>query len=957
MNFPRDRSIVDWPLRPPRPPRRQHRLFLIAVLGLLVLSVGTALSYYVDALWFDSLGYVAVFWKTLNIQATVFVVFAGLTFAGLYGSFLAFKPDRLNDITGGTILINGQPLQLPVEPVLRLIALAAALVVALVTGARMTADWTTFALYWYGGGAAAPAGADAVPVDPIFGRPLPFYLFTLPVWSMLTGWLTTLALMACAIAFFFIVVTGGTRIISRGRAGSGTVAWRGLSISFAALLLALAARVYLSRFDRLFTDRVLFTGVTYTDAHVTLTGSLILAVALTLGAAVAIVNAVAAPRLRWLVAAVVPAGVCLLGITLLSWYTSTFIVKPNELVRERPYIAHNIEMTRWAFGLNRIEGRAFPAESGIEAIDLRNNLATIQNIRLWDWRALQDTLRQIQEIRTYYDFPDIDIDRYTVDGSVRQMMLAVRELSIEKLPESSRNWINEKLIYTHGYGVTMNPVNGFTPEGLPDLLLADMPVRSTVAGLKVTRPEVYFGEMTNSDVYVRTRQKEFNYPQGESNSLTSYEGTGGIVIGGFFRRLLIAIDRGDVGKLPFSDDVTAESRLLMRRNIRDRVEALAPFLTFDPDPYIVVGEDGRLSWMIDGFTTSDSFPYSRHYRLNRQPINYLRNSVKAIVDAYDGATTFYVFDQDDPIIAAYRAVFPTLFKDAAAMGKDLRSHVRYPELMLELQAMVYGLYHMTVPEVFYNREDLWSVATEVRLDERRQQSQQPIEPNFVLMKLPGEQAIEFVEILPFTPSNRNNLIGWMAGRSDEPNYGKLAAFDFPKSRLVNGPLQIEAQIDQNPQLSSQLTLWNQQGSHVRRGTLIVMPVGRGLLYAEPIYLQAERSPMPELRVVVLALQDRLAYGPTFDAALGALFGNAASALTGAGVSGAAAAERGAPAAGRADREAQAPAVSDESDALITEAARSLTDYQRLTAEGKLAEAGQKLEQLKRALDELQRRQR
>jgi uncharacterized membrane protein (UPF0182 family) len=958
MNFPRDRSIVDWPSRPPHSGRRGHRLFLLAVLGVLVLSAGTALSYYVDALWFDSLGYRSVFWKTLNIQATVFALFAVLTFAALYGAFLAFKPDRLNDITGGTILINGQPLQLPVEPVLRLIALAAAVMVALVTGASMTADWMTFALYWYSGAAATQAGANLPPPDPIFGRLLPFYLFTLPAWQMLTGWLTTLALMACAIALFFIVITGGTRLISRGRAAPATGAWRGLSISFAVLLLTLAARVYLSRFDRLFTDRVLFTGVTYTDGHVTLTGSIILAVALALGAAMALVNAVAAPRLRWLVAAVVPAGVCLLGISLASWYVSTFIVKPNELVRERPYIAHNIEMTRWAFGLNRIESRAFPADNGIDAVDLANNKATVQNIRLWDWRALQDTLRQIQEIRTYYDFPDIDIDRYVIGGTVRQVMLAARELSIEKLPESSRNWINEKLIYTHGYGVTMNPVNGFTAEGLPELLLRDMPVRSTVADLKVTRPEIYFGEMTNSDVYVRTRQQEFNYPQGEKNSLTSYQGTGGIAIGGFFRRLLIAIDRGDVGKLPFSDDITAESRLLMRRNLRERVEALAPFLTFDPDPYLVVGEDGRLSWMIDAFTTADTFPYSRHYRLGRQSINYLRNSVKAVVDAYDGTTTFYVFDRDDPIIAAYRAIFPALFRDGDAMGKDLRRHVRYPELMLELQATVYGLYHMTVPEVFYNREDLWSVATEVRLDERRQQSQQPIEPNFVLMKLPGEQTIEFVEILPFTPSNRNNLIGWMAGRSDEPNYGKVAAFDFPKSRLVNGPLQIEAQIDQNPQLSSQLTLWNQQGSHVRRGTLIVMPVGRGLLYAEPIYLQAERSPMPELRIVVLALQDRLGYGPTFDAALGALFGNAASALTGggaiSGVAAAAPAERGAGAAARADQGTE-PA-GDKGDALIAEAARSLADYQRLTAEGKLAEAGQKLEQLKRALDELQRRQ-
>jgi uncharacterized protein len=963
MNFPRDRSIVDWP--PPRPPQRRIRLFVIAALGILLLSGGTALSYYVDALWFDSLGYIDVFWRTLNVRATVFALFAGLTFVALYGAFLAFKPARLNDISGGTILINGQPLQLPVEPVLRLMALGAALVVALATAAGIAANWTMLALYWYGGGRIASTPSGSPPqVDPIFGRELPFYLFTLPAWQLLIGWLTTLAVIACGIAIFFIVVTGGTRMLSRGRATPGTSAWRGLSISFGVLLLTVAARVYLGRFDRLFTDRVLFTGVTYTDDHVTLTGSLVIAIALALGAAMAFVNAVAAPRLLWLVAAVVPAGLSTVVVTIVSWYVSSFIVKPNELVRERPYIAHNIEMTRRAFGLSNIESRPFPAESGIDAIDLANNQETIQNIRLWDWRALQDTLRQIQEIRTYYDFPDIDIDRYMVDGTSRQMMLATRELSIEKLPDSSRNWINEKLIYTHGYGVTMNSVNGFTPDGMPALVLSDMPVRSTLPGIKVTRPEIYFGELTNTDVYVRTRQQEFNYPQGETNSVTSYEGTGGIAIGGFFRRLLIALDRGDLGKLPFSDDVTADSRLLMRRNIRERVATLAPFLIFDPDPYIVVGADGRLSWMLDAFTTSDTFPYSRHYRLDRNSINYIRNSVKAVVDAYDGTTTFYVFDRDDPIVAAYRGLFPALFKDADTMPADLRRHVRYPELLLELQAMVYGLYHMTAPEVFYNREDLWTVASEVRLNERREQSTQPIDPNFVLMKLPGEKDVEFVEILPFTPANRNNLIGWIAARSDEPHYGKLAAYEFPKTRLVDGPLQIEARIDQNPQLSSQLTLWNQQGSRVLRGALIVMPVGRALLYAEAVYLQAERSPMPELRIVVLAMQDRLAYGPTFESALTALFGNAASTLTaqsggGSGVSGApaASAERGSATAAQADRASETGATSAEIEALVTEAARNLAEYQRLTADGKLGEAGQKLEQLKRALEELQRRQR
>jgi uncharacterized membrane protein (UPF0182 family) len=801
------------------------------------------------------------------------------------------------------------------------------------------AEWPTLALYWY----APAAGAAA---DPIFGRPITFYLFTLPAWHLITGWLLTLAVMSCIVAIFFVVVTGGTQMIGRRRAAVPSRSpWRGLSIAIAALLLVLASRVYLGRFDRLFQDQTIFAGVTYTDAHVTLAGMLVVAAALVAGAAIALLNAVARPRLVWLAASVVPALVSYFVVGILGWYVSSFIVKPNELVREQPYIAHNITMTREAFALNRIAQSPFPADGGIEALDAANNQATLQNIRLWDWRALQDTLRQIQEIRTYYDFPDIDIDRYDVGGTSRQMMLAARELNIEKLPESSRNWINEKLIYTHGYGVTMNPVNGFTPEGLPTLVLSNMPVQSTIPGFSVTRPEIYFGELTNTDIYVKTRQKEFNYPQGETNNETSYEGDGGIRLGGFLRRLVIAFDRGDITKLPFSDDISPDSRLLMRRNITERIETLAPFLNFDPDPYVVVSDEGRIFWMVDGYTKADTYPYARHYLLNREAINYMRNSVKVVIDAYNGATTFYVFDSADPVIAAYRGIFPSLFQDASAMPPGLRKHIRYPELLLKLQAAVYGLYHMTDPSVFYNREDLWTIASEVGMGNQRQQATQVMEPNFVLMTLPGERAPEFIEILPFTPANKNNLIGWIAGRSDGEHYGSALVYDFPKTRLVDGPLQVEARIDQNAQLSGQLSLWNQQGSHVRRGSLIVMPIGRGLLYAEPIYLQAERSPMPELRLVVLALQDRLAYGPTFEAAMAGLFGGAPSTTTAAPQ---------APAPAPRAPEAAPPPVND-AGGLISAASRDLADYQRLTAEGKLGEAGKKLEDLKQKLDRLSSR--
>jgi hypothetical protein len=936
---------IDWP--PQHRPRRFGRFILIALVALLFLSAGTTLSYYVDALWFGTLGFSDVFWRTLDLQAVTFLAFSAATFIILYAAFLLLKPERL-ELTSGPILINGQPLRLPVEPVLRLIGLGGSAVIAVLTGLGMMSDWSVFALYWYGGSSAAGAAT----LDPVFNRPLSFYFFTLPAWGLLAGWFTTLAVVVCGAAVFFAVVTGGTRALAARKTAGETPALRGVSATFSLVLLAFAAQVYIGRFDRLFEDHDIFAGVSYTDAHVTIAGLTIVAIALVIGAAVAAINAVQAPKLRWLIAAATPAAVCYVAMGLVGWYVDSFIVKPNQLTKETPFIARNIEATRDAYALNRITQEAFPADTSLEAVDAPHNQETLQNIRLWDWRALQDTLRQIQEIRTYYDFPDIDIDRYKIDGTVREMMLAARELNVDRLPQSSRNWINDKLIYTHGYGITMNPVNGFTPEGLPALTLGNMPVQSTTPDINLKRPEIYFGQLTNADVYVKTRQKEFNYPQGETNNLTSYEGAGGIPIGGFLRRMLIALDRGDISKLPFSDDVTPDSRLLMRRNIRERIQTLAPFLTLDPDPYVVV-DNGRLFWMMDGFTTSDTYPYARSYRLDADTVNYMRNSVKIVVDAYDGSVTFYVFDDADPIIAAYRSLFPSLFKNRSEMPASLQKHVRYPELMLKLQAAVYGLYHMTDPEVFYNREDLWTVASEVGMNEQREQAQQMMEPNFVLMKLPGEQATEFVEILPFTPSNRNNLIGWIAGRSDDAHYGTAVVYDFPKTKLVDGPLQIEARIDQNAQLSGQLSLWNQQGSHVRRGNLIVIPVGHALLYAEAIYLQAERSPMPELRIVVLALQDRLVYGSTFESAMASLFGGAPSTLNSAPVSSPSAPAP--PAANARPGAAPAPPSSVDTTSLINDAARDLADYEHLTADGKLGEAGQKLESLKQKLDELQRR--
>jgi uncharacterized protein len=930
---------INWPTRK-HPPRGRIILTLILVVILAIFLGGrTAISYWVDLLWFRSLGYGEVFWKTLVLQWVIFAAFFAATFLILYAAYRLLRLTHRNDLPQDhTIYLAGRPITLSVKPVLGVVAIVGSLLVAAATGGAMAAEWPTWALWRY-----APQAGGGI-VDPFLSRPLNFYLFTLPAWHLAAGWLLTMTVLICGAALVFLLITGGTRALTGENRGLYDAApWRGISIGGGLLLLAIALRVYLSRFDLLLDHHTIFDGVNYTGAHVLFTGKLVICVALVLGALIALGNALRPPRGGLLIAAILPVVICYPLVGVVDWYVTNFVVKPNQLVRERPFIVHNIEMTRQAYGLDRFTQREFPAETTPDAAEPAQNQATLQNIRLWDWQALRDTLRQIQEIRTYYDFPDIDIDRYQFDGSLHEVMLAARELNVDKLPESSRNWINDKLIYTHGYGITMNPVNGFTPEGLPTLILSNMPVQSTVSSLNVTRPEIYFGEQSNTDVYVKTRQQEFNYPQGQANNLASYEGTGGIEIGGFLRRVVLAFERGDLGKLPFSDDVTPESRLLMRRRISDRVQALAPFLIFEQDPYIVLDDDGRLSWIIDAFTASDNYPDSTHSTLGDQQLNYMRNSVKAVIDAYNGSVTFYVFDATDPIIAAYERIFPTLFKDASAMPQGLRKHVRYPETLLKLQADVYGLYHMTDPEVFYNREDQWTVATEVGMSAEGEQATLELQPNFVLMKLPGESGVEFVEILPFTPVNRNNLIGWIAARSDGAHYGTAEVYDFPKTRLVDGPLQVEARIDQNPQLSGQLTLWNQQGSHVRRGSLLVIPVGRALLYAEPIYLQAERSPMPELRLVVLALQDRLAYGPTFEAALSSLFGGAESSLTANG----APSPAPAPATG-----VQAAQPAADLNALIEEASRDFSDYQRLTAQGKLGEAGQKLAELKTVLDRL-----
>jgi uncharacterized membrane protein (UPF0182 family) len=928
---PRTTEIID--VGPPK--RRRLKIWIVVAAVLLLFSLSRIISIYISALWFASLGYSPVYWYVFKAKLGLFFGSAILTALLLAATFLLFQ--RLFGAYAfekRTIVLNNQPFQFSPAKFIRPLGWFIAALVGLVYGLKLKEHWRQFALYWN----QAPTNV----YDPIFGKPLSFYLFELPFYDLLNSWLLGVTFIVLVAAVLYSLLGLPQTVLKPSVRWSSGAAFRGVCCALALFLLVLSWRTYLSRFPFLWEDHATFSGVTYTEAHYTLPALLLVCIALIIAAVILLVNAFAVRRFSLLlIALALPVAVYVIGVVLVPSYVQSFIVKPNELDRESPYIGYNIEWTRRGFGLDQVELRDFEAENSTAALDLPNNRESLENIRLWDWRALQDTLRQIQAIRTYYDFPDVDVDRYVIGGQTRQMMIAPREINDVKLPSSSRNWINERLIYTHGYGVTMNSANGFTPEGLPQFVLSNMPVESKAPEIKVTRPEIYFGELTDRYVYVKTKQNEFDFPQGDTNAVTTYQGTGGIRVGNRFRRMLLAWGIGDLSKLPFSDDVTSDSHVLINRNIRDIVNGVAPFLTYDKDAYIVVSNEGRLFWILDAFTESDYFPYSTHHNVAGNSLNYIRNSVKVVIDAYNGTARFYVFDNADPIINAYRGIFPNLFQDASQMPADLRAHVRYPETLVRAQGEVYSLYHTQNPKVFFQREDVWSIAQQITVGAEGKKQSDTIDPYYVMMQLPGEQQKnEFVLILPFTPGSRNNMIGWMAGRSDGEHYGKLLVYNFPKSRLIDGPVQIEARIDQNAQLSAQFTLWNQQGSRVIRGHLLVIPIGRSLMFVEPVYLQAERSPMPELRLVVLATQEKLGYGQTFEEAMNSLFGEAAVKP--------APQEPNQPAPQQATPSADLPQ-------LINRAIQEFEDYQRLTSQGKLGEAGQKLEQHKRTLEEIRQK--
>src|ERR1041384_4141729 len=954
---------------------RKRRLGLIvgiAIVLALLLFGSQLLNIYIDALWFSAVGYSKVYWYKFRLGGLLFLIFFVVSFviARVPFFFLNRVLPELTErpkfrITSAEDLRELNFLPLIYRPGVWVLAAA----IALISAISMSQEWPQFALYFH----SQTAGVS----DPIFGKDVSFYLFKLPTIELVVGWLQSISVVmliavgaASGYVWYFEKVRGTLTADIRRRSTSA------ISLVAAFFALMLAVSTYLDRFDLLHGQHELFTGIDYTDANVRLMGLNVVVGLLLVTAIIGTINAFFMKRLRLIVyLAAIVALVWVLGVGIIPGTFHSFSVKPNELAKEAAFIDHNIKATRSAFSIDHFEERPFEPKPTLTIQQLQANRDTLDNVRLWDRRALQSTLSQIQEIRTYYDFRLPDVDRYTLNGRLREVMLSAREMNVDQFPEQYRNWINQHVVYTHGYGVTLNTVNEFTPEGQPNLVLRNMPVESSAPEIKVTRPELYYGEESNSHVYVHTKPQgaptpEFNYPApGNVNvdSYTTYESDAGIHVGGLMRQLALSLYLGDGTNLLFSDYINSDSRVLMRRNVNERVREIAPFLMFDDDPYLVISSDGKLYWVIDAFTYSQQYPYSTAYPVADRTVNYIRNSVKAVIDAYDGSVNFYVFEPDDPMIRAYQDIFPELFRSKSEMPPDLLAHVRYPSLLVNAQARVYTLYHMQNTQTFYNHEDLWAIAAEQATQQGSEA--QAMQPYHVLMQLPGEQnaSLEFANILPFTPSGpgRSNMIGWLAARSDGPNYGHTLVYSFPKNVTVNGPAQIRARVNQDSALSQQMTLWNQQGSELLRGNLLVIPIADSLLYLEPFYLQASgsTSKLPELRQVAVATQDQLRAAKTFDEALALLFPGLnlkqSAPTVEAPAQPPASGQKPSPADEMKSKQpvgGQAPATSSaEIEQLARQAQQQLSDYERFTAEGKHREAGEKLDQLKQTLDQLNRK--
>jgi len=877
---------------------------LLVLFVLFLLFSGDLLSLYMDALWFKEIQYYPVFLKTLTTKLLMGLAHGLVFFVILYPNLsLAqrYQP--------GLRLFQEQ--QDPLGPFWKAILLGGSLLLALIIGFQGSTQWKDYLLFTH----SVPFGME----DPLFKKDLDFYVFRFPFITHLQGWFSStlmMTLLLCGLLYFY---RQGIRIDPSG-IFVDRVPRRHLGILGGVYLLALSWSYYLDLYRLLYSTRGVVFGAVYADVNARLP---VLWILLFLALVAGLLVIIAAFRRGWLLPGLAVGSlvvVHIVGGTIFPELLHRFQVAPNEIMMERPYIQHNIQATRFAYRLHRIDFQEFPASDDLTPADLAKNELTLKNIRLWDHRPLLATYQQLQQIRTYYNFVDVDNDRYVINGEYRQIMLSPRELSYRNLP--SRIWINEHLTYTHGYGVTLGPVSRISKEGLPEFFIKDIPPVATT-NIKVTRPEIYYGEAPNDYVFVKTKALEFDYPSGAENVYTTYEGKGGVPVSSFLRKLAFSTYFGSL-KVVLSNDIVPESRIMYFRNIEQRVKKVTPFITYDQDPYMVITHEGRLVWIFDGYTTTDKIPYS-------QPLtglgNYIRNSVKATVDAYDGTLNFYTGDPEDPIIRAYSAIFPGLFQPLDQMPSDLRDHLRYPQDFFKVQAHIYSTYHMEDPQIFYNKEDLWNIP---------QKENRDMEPYYTIMKLPGEKKEEFILLVPLTPSKRDNLSAWLAARSDSPNYGKLIVYIFPKQKLIFGPRQIENRIDQDAYISQQLTLWSQRGSQVIRGSLLVIPVEDSLLYIAPLYLaSAAQGSLPELRRVITAYGNRLVMEENLEASLNSLFG-------------------GRPLVARAESEVAKP-PTQSIDQLISSAQDVYRRSQNLLKEGRWAEYGESIQKFEEILKELAKR--
>ena len=893
---------------------RATRIAIFVILGLVLLSARVLASYTIEIEWWKELGQFRtwlsiLYYSMAPLTAATLLAFAALWIA--HARALKFAGISLGE-----------------RPIYARISALALLLVGYLIAASSIDTWTVVR---FAGSRGLPAAAT-VWRDAIFQKPLSFYLFDLPFYLLLRSYV--LALVIVCILVYWMAARGWQLRHKFGELQDareldltflrleGGLESRFLRGATVVLLLAMALRFFLGRYEMLYNEHGTFlVGVDFVDLNFGLPLQWLLIVA-------CLAAAVLVSMGRWILGASM--ALALVVAFIVPPAVSALYVRPNEISLQRPYIQTHIHATRSAYGLEqRVREVEFKAQPEAP-IDVAHHKPTLDNVRLWDWRAFHDTVTQIQALRPYYVFHDSDVDRYTIDGQYRQVLLAPRELDLSQLPAARANWINPAFIYTHGYGLVLAGVSQITPDGLPVLLIDNAPPEVKTKSLKLTRPEIYYGEVAHEPVFVDTAQEEFNYPSGEKNVTSRYEGKGGIPISSFAMRLAAAVREGEPNIL-LTDYLKPHSRMMIRRRVRERVQELAGFLQWDTDPYLVITEDGRLVWMIDGYTTSGAHPYSRAVDVpDMGSVNYIRNAVKATVDAYDGETHMYIFAPDDPIINAYQHLFPDLFRPASAMPPDLRAHARYPETLFKVQAEIYRTYHMLDPQSFYNKEDLWDLA---RHTMAQGGGAEAVTPTYVMASLPGQDKPEFLLLVPFTPRNKDNLIGLMVARCDGENLGDVVVLQLSKQELIFGPMQIGARINQEQTISKDLTLWNQQGSQVLRGQILVLPVGNTFLYVDPIYIQATEARMPQLKKVVLAVGNRLIYTDTYDEALAQLSTGAQQLIrqadTGSTPTPAPAAAGAAPAA--------------PGDARIQRIRDHLRRYRELAAQGRWSEAGKELE--------------